>query len=59
MYEPFAMKEDEFFMEPFFDETQAAEVGELRTNIDNAFKQGMTNLALGKLDPEKDADWES
>lgn len=59
MYEPFAMKQEEFFMEPFFDETQAAEVGELRTNIDNAFKQGMTNLALGKLDPEKDEDWNS
>ena len=59
MYEPFAMKEEEFFLEPFFDETQAAEIGELRTNIDNAYKQGMTNLALGNLDPEKDADWET
>lgn len=59
LYEPFAMKEEEFFMEPFFDETQASEVGELLTNIDNAYKQGMTNLVLGKLDPEKDADWET
>lgn len=59
LYEPFASKPEEYFLEPFFDETQAAQIGELKTNIDNALKQGRANLALGKLDPESDADWAS
>ncbi len=60
MYEPFAAPESAFFLEPFFTAEQAAQVGELRTNIDNAFKQGQANMVLGNgMDPNNDADWQT
>lgn len=59
LYEPFASPEGEYFSEPFFTTSQAAQVGEQRVNIDNAFLQGRANLALGKSDPNNDADWDA
>lgn len=59
MYEPFAAPEEEYFLEPFFTVEQAAQVGELKVNLDNAFTQGRANLALGNADPANDKDWEN
>ena len=59
MYEPFAAPEEEFFLEPYFTVEQAAQIGELKVNLENAFKQGRANLALGNSDPANDRDWES
>jgi putative aldouronate transport system substrate-binding protein len=59
MYEPFAAPEEEYFLEPFFTVEQAAQVGELKVNLDNAFTQGRANFALGNADPANDKDWEN
>ncbi|GAA1488280.1 extracellular solute-binding protein [Brachybacterium sacelli] len=59
MYEKYAAAPEALFIAPFFDQDQAAQVGELRTNIDAAYVRGATSMCLGELDPESDADWES
>lgn len=59
LYEEFAAPPESQFYSPFFDQDQAAQVGELRTNIDSAYVRGATSMCLGELDPDSDADWES
>lgn len=59
LYEPYRNELSAVFASPFFDSAQSAEIGELRTNIDSAFAQATAQMALGELDPEEDADWES
>jgi putative aldouronate transport system substrate-binding protein len=59
LYEEFASDPESLFVSPFFDQDQAAQVGELRTNIDSAYVRGATSMCLGDLDPDSDADWES
>lgn len=59
LYEEFASAPESLFVSPFFDQDQAAQVGELRTNIDSAYVRGATSMCLGELDPDSDADWET
>ena len=59
LYEEFRAEPEALFIAPFFDQDQAAQVGELRTNIDAAYVRGATSMCLGELDPDSDADWES
>lgn len=59
LMEAYAKPFEDYFMEPFFSIEQSAQVGELRTNIDNAIKQGHSSLALGTTDPNNDSDWEA
>lgn len=57
LYEPFRNSAEDVYLNPFFDSAQSAEVGELRTNLYNAFVQGSSQMALGVLDPSNDDDW--
>lgn len=59
LYEPFRNSLEELFVPPFFSADQAAEVGELRANLDSLYAQNVTKMCLGELDPADDADWES
>lgn len=59
LYEPYRNDLSAVFASPFFDANQSAEIGELRTNIDSAFAQVSTQMVLGDLDPNDDADWET
>lgn len=59
LYEPYRNKPEAVFSDPFYDSVQAAEVGEIRTNLETAYAQGTAQMSLGELDPNDDADWEA
>lgn len=59
LYEPYRNSPDALYVQPFFTTDQAAEVGELRANLDGIFAQNTTRMCLGDLDPNSDADWEA
>lgn len=59
LYEAYRNSLESLFAPPFFSADQAAEIGELRTNLDGLFAQNATKMCLGDLDPTDDADWES
>ncbi|UVY83244.1 extracellular solute-binding protein [Brachybacterium sp. NBEC-018] len=58
-YEEFRSPAESLFVMPYFDQSQAAEVGELRTNLDAAYVQGAVAMCLGTTDAGSDADWDA
>lgn len=59
IYEPFATPKEQFVLTPFFTSAQSNQIGELETNITNAFKQQQAAMVLGNgMDPNNDADWQ-
>ncbi|MFC0674066.1 extracellular solute-binding protein [Brachybacterium hainanense] len=58
-YEEFRAPQEALFVMPYFDSSQAAEVGELRTNLDSTYVQNAVAMCLGTKDAESDADWDA
>jgi|GEM_PF-672736 len=59
LYEPFAVAEEKFFTAPFFDESQAAQVGEWETNLGTYLSQSNAKFILGELDINDDKVWDN
>jgi putative aldouronate transport system substrate-binding protein len=57
--EPFASPKNEYFLAPYFDANQAAQIGEITTNLQNHYTQATTRFCLGQDDIESDAAWNS
>lgn len=59
LYEPYAMPEDMTPPNLFYDTDASAQLGEIQTNLTNAYQQAMADFGTGKKDASKDADWQA
>ncbi|WP_285727790.1 extracellular solute-binding protein [Psychromicrobium xiongbiense] len=57
LYEPFAVSKDQYFQAPFYDQDQAAKVGEFETNFKSYLDQANAQFILGKQDISQDSVW--
>lgn len=58
-YEPYQVPKEQCIPTLAYDMDQSAEIGELRTNLEQYLQQSYANLATGKVDFTKDADWKA
>lgn len=58
LYETFAVAEEKFFVAPFFDQNQAAQIGEWETNLGTYLDQSNAKFILGEMDVNNDKVWE-
>lgn len=59
LYERFAVSEDKYFPAPFFDQDEAAQIGELETNMGTYLDQSNAKFILGDMDINDDSVWEA
>lgn len=57
LFESHQIPEDRYFAEPVYDTDQAAQVGELSTNLSTYYTQAVAQFCLGHKDINSDADW--
>lgn len=57
--EPFATPREQFFQTPYYDADQAAQIGELATNLQNFYDQSITRFCLGQDNINDDGAWKS
>lgn len=58
-YEPYRLAKEMKVPPLVFDTDQASQVGEAKTNLETALKQGLSSFCTGKTDASKDADWKA
>jgi putative aldouronate transport system substrate-binding protein len=59
LYEPYASNQDYSLPTLVYTIDQAAQQGEISTNLSDAFKQAMADFGTGKKDASNDADWDA
>lgn len=57
LYEPYASAKKYSIPPLVFSVDASAEQGEIKANLENAFKQALAGFCIGSKDPAKDADW--